>query len=118
MPPNFGHCSVEFRYMLGGTPLKVAAGHPRRLRDDFATIFDRFGSPLGDPGGALWGSFWCMFLETDLRDTEKGGPGARFKLDTLFGGFGGLPAGPQEGSLLHDSSIFTFAAGAKKGSKI
>ena len=53
-----------------------------------------------------------------LRDTKKEGLGARSKLDTLFGGFWGLAGGPQEGSLLHDSSIFTFAAGPKKGSKM
>ena len=73
---------------MGGTPLrdhfltsKVAGGRPRRLRDDFATIFYGFGSPFGVPGWALWGSFWRMFFETDLFkvffsdifvDSEKG----------------------------------------------
>jgi hypothetical protein len=44
-------------------PPKVTCRHPRRLRDDFLMIFDGFGSPFRGPGGALWGTFWCMFCE-------------------------------------------------------
>ena len=69
----FVFVSVDFRCILGGYPppgplltSKVAGGRPRRLRDDFSTIFDGFGSPFGVPGWALWGSFWRMFFETDL----------------------------------------------------
>ena len=49
---------------------------------------------------------------------KKGGPGGPSKLDQIFGRFGGLPGGPQEGSRLDGSSTFTFAAGPKKGSKM
>ncbi len=63
---NFANCSVDFRYILGGYPLKFAGRHPRRLRDDFVTIFDGFGLPFGVLGGALWGYFGRMFCEMDL----------------------------------------------------
>ncbi len=59
-----------------------------------------------------------MFFFSGLRDAKKGGPGARSKLDLFFCAFRALPGGPQEGSRLHGSSIFTFTAGAKKGSKM
>ncbi len=59
-------------------------------------------------------SFFCL----GLRDAKKGGPGARSKIDLFFGRCWGLPGGPQEGSRLDGSSIFTFTAGAKKGSKM
>ena len=55
-----------FGICWGGTPLKVAGRHPRRLKYDFVTILYRFGSPFGVPGGALWEQFWRMFFETDL----------------------------------------------------
>ena len=41
-----------------------------------------------------------------------------FKWLALFWAILDLPGGPQEGSRVHGSSIFTFAAGSKKGSKM
>ncbi len=58
------------------------------------------------------------FFFWSLRDTKKGGPGRPSKIGPFFGRFWGLPGGPQEGSRLDGSSIFTFAAGPKKGSKM
>ena len=49
--------------------------------------------------------------------TKKGGPAGPSKLDPFFGRFWSLPGGPQEGSRLDGSSIFTFAAGPKKAPK-
>ena len=66
---DFRHILVDFRYILGGTPLKVAGGCPRRLRDDFGTIFDAFCPPLGEPRGSLWGhlgarvSKWSVYVD-------------------------------------------------------
>ncbi len=66
--PKFPPISVFVQSILGVfwgvPPIKVAGGRPRRLRDDFGTIFVGFGSPFGVPRGALWGSFWRMFFET------------------------------------------------------
>ena len=70
------------------------------------------------PLGRLFGHLFVLFLFSGLRDTKKGGPGGPSKLDPFFGRFWSLPGGPQEGSRLHGSSIFTFAAGPKKGSKM
>ena len=81
-------------------------------------ILNDFRAKLPPLLRGFWATCSALLFFSGLRDTKKEGLGARSKLDTLFGGFGGLPAGPQEGSLLHDSSIFTFAAGAKKGSKM
>ncbi len=58
------------------------------------------------------------FFVWSLRDTKKGGPGGPSKIGALFDRFWGLPGGPQEGSRAHESSIFTFAAGPKKGSNM
>ena len=68
--PKVRPISLIFRWIFGvfwgSTPLKVAGGRPRQLRDDFGTIFVGFWFPFGVPGGALWGSFWRMFFETTL----------------------------------------------------
>ena len=48
-----------------GTPLKVAGGRPRRLRDDFVPIFDGFWPPFGEPRGSLWGSFGRQSLKME-----------------------------------------------------
>ncbi len=64
--------------------------------------------------GHLFGTFFVW----SLRDTKKGGLGGPSKLDPFFVRFWGLPGGPQEGSRLDGSSIFTFVAGPKKGSKM
>ena len=68
--------------------------------------------------GGFWGTFSALFFCWSLRDTKKGGLGGPSKLDPFFRRFWGLPGGPQEGSRLDGSSIFTFAAGTKKGSKM
>ena len=68
--------------------------------------------------GELFGHLFGTIFILGLRDAKKGGPGARSKLDLFFDAFRGLPGGPQEGSRLDGSSTFTFAAGAKKGSKM
>ena len=69
------------------------------------------------PFGEFFGHLFVFVL--GLRDAKKGGPGARSKIYLFFlSGFRALPGGPQEGSRLDGSSIFTFTAGAKKGSKM
>ena len=62
---KFAHFSVDVRYILGGTPLKVGGGRPRWLTDDSVTIFDGFWPPFGEPRGALWGAFGRHSLEMD-----------------------------------------------------
>ena len=69
---------------------------------------------LGGLLGHLFGT--CFFRPP--RTLKKGGPGGPSKLDLFFGRFWDLPGGPQEGSRLHGSSILTFAARPKKGSKM
>ena len=69
------------------------------------------------PSGRLLGHLFGLFF-SGPRDTKKGGPGGPSKIVPFFGRFWGLPGGPQEGSRLHGSSIFTFAARPKKGSKM
>ena len=80
--------------------------------------FRRFSHEPVTPWAALFDTFSERFFFSSFRDTKKGGPGGPPKLDPFFGPFGGLPGGPQEGSLCSDSSILTFAAGPKKGSKM
>ena len=72
IPSKFVRFSVDFRCILGGPPLrdnflrsKVAGGRPRRLRDDFVTIFDGFWPPFGEPRGSLWGSFGRQSLQME-----------------------------------------------------
>ena len=81
-------------------------------------ILNDFRAKLPPLLRGFWATCSALLFFSGLRDTKKEGLGARSKLDTLFGGFWGLAGGPQEGSLLHDSSISTFAAGPKKGSKM
>ena len=69
------------------------------------------------PPGAHFDTFSALFFRASWI-LKKRGPGAPSKPDQVFGRFGGLPGGPQEGSRLDGSSIFTFAAGPKKGSKM
>ncbi len=68
--------------------------------------------------GGFWATFSALFFCSSLRDTKKGGLGRPSKLDPFFGRFWCLPGEPQEGSRLDGSSISTFAAGPKKGSKM
>ncbi len=42
-----------FGILWGSTPLKVAGGRPRRLRDDFVTIFGGLWPPFWEPQGSL-----------------------------------------------------------------
>ena len=70
-------------------------------------------SPFGGAFGTLFGTFFRV-----SGTLKKEGPGGPSKLDPFFGRFWSLPGGPQEGSRLHGSSIFTFAAGPKKRSKM
>ena len=58
----------------------------------------------GPQSGPKMGTFFCW----SLRDTKKGGPGGPSKIEQFFGRCWGLPGGPQEGSRLDGSSIFTF----------
>jgi hypothetical protein len=67
----------------------------------------------GPQSGPKMGSFFFW----SLRDTKKGGPGRPSKIEPFFGRCWGLPGGPQEGSRLDGSSIFTFAAGPKRAPK-
>ena len=70
------------------------------------------------PRGAHFDTFSALFSFRASGTLKKGGPGGPSKLDAFLGPFGGLPGGPQEGSLCSDSSILTFAAGSQKGSKM
>ena len=70
------------------------------------------------PRGAHFDTFSALLFVLSLRDTKKGGPGGPPKLEPFFSPFEGLPGGPQEGSLLHDSSILTFAPGHQKDSQM
>ena len=74
----------------------------------------------GRNASPFWRAFGAPFRHFfwSLRDTKKGGLGGPSKLDPFFCRFWGLPGGPQEGSRLDGSSIFTFAAGPKKSSKM
>ena len=76
----------------------------------------RSSSPL--PRGAHFDTVSALFSFRASGTLKKGGPGGPSKLDAFFCPFGGLPGGPQEGSLCSDSSILTFAAGPQKGSKM
>ena len=61
-----------FGICWGGTPLKVAAGHPRRLRDDFATICYGFGSPFGGHSGPVWSQAGTMPAKVATQTPKKG----------------------------------------------
>ena len=82
------------------------------------SVFSDFRHESIVPFGRLLGHLFGTFYFSSLRDTKKGCPGGPSKLDPCLGRFWGLPGGPQEGSRLDGSSIFTFAAGPKKGSKM
>ena len=69
----------------------------------FYRFLDEKIVPFGGLLGHLFGTVFC----SSLRDTKKGGLGGPSKLDPFFGRFWGLPGGPQEGSRLDGSSIFT-----------
>ena len=68
--------------------------------------------------GGVWVTFSTLFLFRASGTLKKVVPEGHSKLDLFLGPFWGLPGGPQEGSRVHGSSIFTFAAGPKKGSKM
>ena len=80
--------------------------------------------------GGLLGGSWCILglswshlggilgQHTGLLEHILGVNGLSGSWTLRFGRFWDLPRGPQEGSRLHGSSIFTFAAGAEKGSKM
>ncbi len=80
----------------------------------FLAISGRKSSPFWEAFGAPFRHFFF----SGLRDTKKGVREGHSKLDSFFGRFWALPGGPQEGSRLDGSSIFTFAAGPKKDSKM
>ncbi len=71
---------------------------------------DQKESLLGRRLGYLFGT---VFFGS-LRDTKKGGLGGPSKLDPFFGRIWGLPGGPQEGSRLDGSSIFTLQPDPKR----
>ena len=91
---------------------------PKRTQGPENVRFHRFPARTSSPFGGAFGAPFRHIFFSGLRDTQKGGPGGPSKLDPFFGRFGDLPGGPQEGSHVHGSSIFTFAAGFKKGSKM
>ncbi len=66
----------------------------------------------------FWGCFSAHFLFLASGTLKKGCLGGPSKLDPFFSRFWDLPGGPQECSRPHGSSISTFAAGPKKGSKM
>ncbi len=80
--------------------------------------FERFPDGLVAPFGGLLRHLFGTFFVSGLQDSKKGGLGGASKLDPFFCRLWSLPRGPQEGSRPHGSSIFTFAAGPKKGSKM
>ena len=78
-------------------------------------------SPFTTKKESLLGGFWAIFSAHFFRASgtlKKGGPGGHSKLEPFFGQFWDLAGRPQEGSRQHGSPIFTFAAGAEKGSKM
>ncbi len=68
--------------------------------------------------GGFWGFFSALCFVRASESLKKGAPGGHSKLQPFFSKFWGLPGGPQEGSRLHGSSIFTFVVGPEKGSKM
>ena len=90
----------------------------KRAQGPKNTRFYRFPDEILVPFGGLLGHLFGTFFCWSLRDTKKGGLGGPSKLDPFLCRFWGLPGGPQEGCRLDGSSIFTFAAGPKKGSKM
>ncbi len=87
-------------------------GRQRRKREPKGGSLDpppQEGPQSGPKMGPFF--FWS------LRDTKKGGPGRPSRIGPFFGRCWGLPGGPQEGSRLDGSSIFTFAGGPKRAPK-
>ncbi len=92
---------------------------PKRAQGPENVRFHRFPARTSSPFGRAFGPpFRHIFFSRPPRTLKKGGPGGPSKLDPFFARFGDLPGGPQEGSRLHGSSILTFAARPKKGSKM
>ena len=63
-------------------------------------ILNDFRAKVAPLWGGSWGTCSALVFVSGLRDTKKGGPGARSKLDTLFGGFGGSARRASEGFAL------------------
>ena len=90
---------------------------PKRAQGPTKTRFYIFLDEKVAPFGGLLGHLFSSFFCSSLRDTKKGGLGAPSKLVPFFGPFWDLPGGPQEGSRLHGSSIFTLQPGPKRAPK-
>ena len=89
---------------------KGARAPPRWLREDFATISDGFGPPFGGHFGAILEPCRHLVGKSGHTDSKKGSLERGPESGSKKGPFWFLPGGRQEGSLLHDSSIFTFSS--------
>ena len=89
---------------------KGARTPPRWLREDFATIADGFGPPFGGHFGAILEPCRHLVGKSCNTDSPKGAFERGPESGSKKGRFGDLLGGCQEGSLLHDSSIFTFSS--------
>ena len=89
---------------------EVAGGSPRRLRDDFLTIFDGFGSPFGGHFGSILEPCRHLAGKSGHTDSQKGGLERGPESGSQKSPFWYLPGGRQECSLSYDSSIFSFSS--------
>ncbi len=100
-------------FWLSGPPSR-----PKRAQGPQNVCFDRFPDEILGPFGGRLGHIFDIFFPRVSGTLKKGVQEGHSKVDLFFGRFWGLPGGPQEGSRVHGSSIFTFAAGPKKVSKM
>ncbi len=106
---------IPFWWFWGPDPLrehflrsKGCGAPPRCLLEDFATIADGFGPPFGGHFGDILEPCRPLASKSGHADSQKGGLERGPESGSKKGPFWSLPGGRQEGSLLHDSSIFTF----------
>ena len=92
--------------------------HLDRAQGSENVRFHRFPARKSSP---FWGAFGTPFRRMLFfrasGTLKKGGPGGPSKLDPFFCRFWDLPGGPQEGSRLHGSSIFTLQPDPKRAPK-
>ena len=107
-PDVVGFTSVSSQFGFVHELSKGCGAPPRCLLEDFATISDGFGPPFGGNFGAILEPCRPLAGKSGHADSHKGGLERGPESGSKKGPFWSLPGGRQEGSLLHDSSIFTF----------